>query len=100
MEIQEITIARPIPQQQIYFDNLSSSSSVVTPSSLSFEMNRHILTEQSIHFGCPPPDSNPIPFGSVDFSNFHADFTSPTQIESNDFSEEFSEDNNTFNYRL
>ncbi|EKE41758.1 hypothetical protein ENUP19_0296G0024 [Entamoeba nuttalli] len=100
MEIQEITIARPIPQQQIYFDNLSSNSSVITPSSLSFEMNRQILTEQQkIHFGCPPPDSNPIPFGSVDFSNFHVDFTSPTQIESNDFSEEFSDDN-TFNYRL
>ena len=48
----------------------------------------------------PPPSSYPIPFGSVDFRNFHADFSSPVSEEFNylEDDDDFSDD--VFNFHL
>ena len=125
-----IPTVHPIPQTHIHIENISGSSSTMTPSSFSLTMDQYIPkfqnekydqydmkeeendvqqrpeqmemvdgNESIIENQLPPPSSYPIPFGSIDFRNFHADFSSPVSADEYDFSEDdFSDD--VFQFQL
>ena len=96
-----ITVSQPIPQQQIYIGMISSSASLQTPSSFQMSMMPNCPKEPCIHFGVPPPDSNPIPFESVDFNHFQPNFqSSPFCDNYNDDNNEFLEEENDFGFNL
>ncbi|GAB1222343.1 hypothetical protein ENUP19_0102G0043 [Entamoeba nuttalli] len=96
----EIPVAQPIPQQLLHIENMSASSSVLTPSSFSLKIDQFVPNQQKsfLQGACPPPSGVPIPFDSVDFEHFHADFSSPNCPDENQLSEGSEED--TFDYKL
>ncbi|KAL7713443.1 Uncharacterized protein QTN25_008965 [Entamoeba marina] len=101
--MEDFPIAQPIPQQHFRIENLNTtSSSSITPSSFSFKIDQFIPNNiDRYHHNLPPPDENPIPFDSVNFSQFHANFDSPTTMDydtPNDASLYQSEE--TFSYQL
>ena len=100
-QMEEITVSQPIPQQQIYIGMISSSASLQTPSSFQMNMTMpNCSKEPCIHFGVPPPDSNPIPFESINYnfqSNFEPNFQNSPY---DDYDQGFSEDEIDFDYNL
>ena len=96
--MEQMTVSQPIPQQQIYIGMISSSASLQTPSSFQMSMMPNCQKEPCIHFGVPPPDSNPIPFDNVNFNNFHPNFQSSPYYD--DENQGFSEEENDFGFNL
>ncbi|KAL7721106.1 Uncharacterized protein QTN25_001546 [Entamoeba marina] len=97
--MEEFPTAQPIPQHHFHIDEANSS---ITPSSFSFKIDQFIPNNSQFkQNNFPPPDSNPIPFDSVDFSRFHAEFDSPTTMECDGPTDNFSyQSEDTFSYHL